>query len=169
MPYTNYIGPTISGGKISPRLNTINDLITVDDVPVTKHSLVLLNKSFDVDKITLNVTGSAGVKELKHMSIYTVNVNAATGFDLSSIKLEDPITKPIGDNEEISGVTTSRIKLIIPASTTTGPQVWPSDLYWMTEYDHAAPTLTPGYCFFINLENDGTKTCANISHYYPLS
>ena len=168
MPYTNYSGPTISGGKISPRLSTINDLITVDNIPVTKHSLTLLNKSFDIDKITLNATGSAGVKELKHMSIYTVNVDAAIGFDLSSITLQAPITKII-DGDTISGVTTSRIKLYIPASTTTGPQVWPSDLYWMTEYDHTAPTLTPGYCFFINLEYDGTKTCANISHYYPLS
>ena len=168
MPYTNYIGPTISGGKISPRLNTINDLITVDDIPVTKHSLTLLNKSFDVDKITLNTTGSAGVKELKHMSIYTVNINAATGFDLSGITLQAPITKIIG-GDTISGVTTARIKLYIPTSATVGPQVWPSDLYWMIEYDHAAPTLTPGYCFFVNLEYDGTKTCANISHYYPLS
>ena len=168
MPYTNYIGPTISGGKISPRLNTINDLITVDNIPVTKHSLTLLNKSFDVDKIALNAAGNAGEKVLKHMSIYTVNVDAATGFDLSGITLQAPITKIIG-GDTISGVTTSRIKLYIPTSATVGPQVWPSDLYWMIEYDHAAPTLTPGYCFFINLEYDGTKICANISHYYPLS
>lgn len=168
MPYTNYIGPTISGGKISPRLNTINDLITVDDVPVTKHSLTLLNKSFDIDKIALDTTGSAGEKVLKHMSIYTVNVDTAVGFDLSGITLQEPIIKTIGV-DRISGVTTSRIKLNIPSSTTAGPQVWPSKLYWMTEYDHTAPTLTPGYCFFINLESDGTKTCANISHYYPLS
>lgn len=174
MTYSKYIGPIVANGKISPRLSTVDDLITIDDVPVTKHALILLNKSFDVDKINLDSTGKAipdagsTEKTLKHMSMYDVTVDAATGFDFSNIQLATPESKEI-DDETVYGVTTARLKITIPAGTSLGTQTWPTNIYWMSEYDHAAPVLEQNYCHFISLEYDGTKTCANISHYYPLS
>lgn len=174
MPYKNYAGPTVVDGEVRPQLNTVYDLVTVDDVPVTSKTLILLNKSFDVDKIKLDSTGKAipdagsTKKTLKHMSMYDVTVDAATGFDFSNIQLSTPESKEI-DNETVYGVTTSRIKITIPTGTSIGTQTWPSDIYWMSEYDHTAPVLEQNYCHFISLEYDGNKTCANISHYYPLS